>query len=377
MNFPHDSKAHDDQPQNSQTGDNQERDSFRHDLRTHLSAIVSLTDLIRNIPDPRESAPLLDALHLAAANALAIMNGGSHLQQPTSGETIPLAKMLRDFERLAKGLTQAQGANFTLSLAENCLSDHALSPDPVYLHRILMLLLDNALKYGEGADVTLDALCHKNDGIELFFADRGPGFRGQDTGLLFEPYQRGVKPDQAAGSGLGLWSARAIVTTMGGTITARENTPTGALFHIHLPIRTESVEPSHQSSEAKPVEAGAATTQQCNKKILVVDDNRTNHLIMDEMLKAMQYSPLHAASGSEALAMLENEKPDIAIIDIRMAEMDGWELARLIRSNSELENLLLVGISADTAPSDIAPFNSWLQRPINPVELNKCLLLEK
>ena len=215
------------------------------------------------------------------------------------------------------------------------------------------------------------------------FADNGPGFGGSNIDLLFEPYHRGPEPSEIAGTGLGLWSARNLVAMMNGKITAEENTPQGALFRITLPLVEMDPAP-HPAPFARPaIRQATPARAEVHGTILIVDDNSTNHLILGEMLTAMGYLCLHAQSGSEALALLERERPDLALIDIRMGDMDGRSLARHIRSMEDKKGerspsgrLPLVALSSDPAPEEFAPFRRWLQRPVSPLSLYDCLVAE-
>ncbi|PLW78076.1 ATP-binding response regulator [Cohaesibacter celericrescens] len=347
----------------------QKTDRFRHDLRTHLGAIVSLTDLIRQTPSPQDCAPLLDALHLAADNAMAIVEGGTDLQSPLGHQPEQLLRLLGNFDQLAKGLAQAHNTRFELHISDELRDQAPAIPEPTYLHRVLMLLLDNSIKYADGAPIQLSAAVkyHKTQSqIELIFSDTGAGFGDQDPMLLFEPYHRGKAEPSIAGSGLGLWSVRNIISVLGGKIQAQENTPSGAKITIDLPFETEQTAPDGPSAKEQ-----ASTSKPLH--ILLVDDNQTNHLILGEMLEAMDCECLHASSGHQALQLLRQTRPDLAIIDIRMAQMDGWELATRIRNTDSYGDFPLIALSSDPIPAQIAPFDDWVQRPLAPARLYQLL----
>ncbi|WP_316863035.1 hybrid sensor histidine kinase/response regulator [uncultured Cohaesibacter sp.] len=343
----------------------QNAESFRHDLRTHLSAIVSLTDLIQKTSDPDKSASLIAALHFAADSALAMVAGDVATNKTETSASILLTNWLAEFKGLAEILTHAQKTAFSLRIDKSLQNSKLIAPDPVYLHRILMLLLDNALKYAPGSDITLSASQNGQEDICLELADTGPGFQSQDPSLLFEPYNRGENIKQQ-GQGLGLWSVRNILAAMGGSITAHENKPNGAVFQIRLPAQSASQnliggEDKKDISDGLPDKAG-----QSQLHILAVDDNDTNRFILSEVLQAMDHSITAVRSGEEALTLLEEITPDLAIIDIRMEEMDGWQLAKQIKKKDSLSSMPLIAMSADDAPNAIDPFCCWMKRPVDP-----------
>lgn len=346
----------------------QESDALRHDLRTHISAIISLAEMVKKKPEGGNSSHLLDALQLAAGNALAIMDGTLNQREPSVDGSVNMLKVIEDFELLAQGLIQSSGAKLTIDIAKALSQDPNCYTDQVQLHRVLMLLLDNAFQYAPGADITFSAQRNKKNEIVLHLCDCGEGFGAEDLELLFMPYHRGNKHRNIHGTGLGLWSARNIVNLLGGTIQAKNNNPHGACFVITLP--EEPPNPGQMGG------ANLLTNQQIAKgKILIVDDNKTNHLILGEMLKSLGYEPTHCLSGTQALKKLAEQQFDLAFIDIRMNVMDGWELARQIRKMLPDTPLPLIALSADDEPAKLNHFALWIQRPIRPSDLTKTLHL--
>ena len=349
-----------------------EVDSFHHDLRTQLSAIVSLSTLIKKSPDPANCTALLEALHLAANNAMAMMDDGAKMHEALPTETMELVKLLKDFEQVATGIAEARGARFSLVLDPALKSSAFASPDPTYFNRLFTLLLDNAIKYAPGSDITLSASINDGNELALDFADNGPGFGVADPSLLFEPYHRGESSEGVAGSGLGLWSVKTIIKMMHGKIWAAGNKPNGAIFFIRLPLDVVATVPetndSNKAEEDTEAESGLAFSS------LIVDDNSTNQLIIAELLKAMGCSTNHASSGEEALGKLKTGLPDFMLLDIRMEGMDGWELAGKIRENNTWNGLPLIAVSSDPEPADLAPFDGWMQRPVNPDRLQTMLI---
>ncbi|MCT4657048.1 MAG: hybrid sensor histidine kinase/response regulator [Cohaesibacter sp.] len=345
-----------------------QEESLHHDLRTHISAVISLSNLIKSSPDPDQVGHLVDAIHLAADNALAIMDGGVRRPALPCGQGILLHECLDDFRTLALGLAHSSKASFSLTIDEDIAQLPPIVLDQAQLHRVLILLLDNALHYGEGADIFLTCgLDHESQQLELCLCDTGPGFGEDSAEHLFMPYQRGSNHQDKSGDGLGLWSARNIISVMGGTLTAKANLPHGACFRILLPLVPVF---SDQTCEELPFAGPQDLADRLAAlTILVVDDNKTNHLIMGEMLKAMNIRVLHALSGKQALHSLETNKPDLIFIDIRMPEMGGWDLAREIDLSSEIRAIPMIAISSDAAPAHMPLFAAWQQRPVRAADL--------
>ena len=83
----------------------------------------------------------------------------------------------------------------------------------------------------------------------------------------------------------------------------------------------------------------------------------------------MGFSTRHASSGEDALSQINSEKPDFALLDIRMDGMDGWELADQIRQRNSWKDVPLIGLSSDPIPAELGPFDGWMQRPVDPEKL--------
>ena len=347
-------------------GNEREVASFHHDLRTQISAIVSLTGLLKKKPDPAKSEALLEALYLAANNAMSMVDDGAKMHRAPPTEARKLMELLEEFGAIAEGLTEAREASFKLDLDKSLKRHPFASPDPVYFHRLFSLLLDNAMKYAPKSDITLEARMEQGNELAIDFYDNGPGFGVADPSLLFEPYNRGKEGEKVDGSGLGLWSVKNIVTMMNGKIWARNNDPSGAIFFIRLPLEIAK-------DIADIADENKINGADLSLSGLVVDDNETNQLILGELLKAMDCGADHAQSGDEALKVLSEKRPDFVISDIRMAGMDGWALAGKIRENDDWNDIPVIAVSSDPVPNDLAPFDEWLQRPVDTEALQAIL----
>ena len=354
-------------------GSDREVESFHHDLRTQLSAIASLTHLIRKSGNVSDNAALFEALELAANNAIALVEDGVRFHKAPPTQAMKLTDLLQDFGRLAQGWAEARGASFALRLDEALRKRPFASPDPVYFHRLFTLLLDNALKYAPGADIELSASIKRGTELAIRFADNGPGFGTADPSLLFEPYHRGKEGEKVSGTGMGLWSVKNIVTMMNGRIWATSNEPTGAVFHMRLPLAISNAALKPQSDEQQKLSEDIDDDVTLSHHGLIVDDNETNRLILGELLKAMDCSAGHAKSVKAALEWMASSRPEFVLSDIRMADMDGWALAETIRDNSAWDQIPVIAVSSDPVPFELEPFDGWLQRPVDPQTLQGLL----
>ena len=159
---------------------------------------------------------------------------------------------------------------------------------------------------------------------------------------------------------------RRIIDLHGGTVTADSaGSGKGSEFLIRLPAHT----PGEASSSAEPAPHRSETKQ---RRVLVVDDNRDAATTMAMLLKLAGHETAVAHNGADALAMLEDVAPDVALLDIGLPEMDGFELARAIRAVRD--DVLLIAVSGYGQPEDRvrsheAGFDEHFVKPVNPEQL--------
>ncbi|HEX8156818.1 MAG TPA: response regulator [Solirubrobacteraceae bacterium] len=106
-------------------------------------------------------------------------------------------------------------------------------------------------------------------------------------------------------------------------------------------------------------------------EILVIEDNEDNIALIDYLLRAYDYSPLLARSGAEGIRLALRELPDVILLDIRMPEMDGYEVAAALRKERELEGTRIVAVTASAMVGDReriagSGFDGYIQKPIEP-----------
>lgn len=198
---------------------------------------------------------------------------------------------------------------------------------PKRLRQVLTNLLSNAVKFtAPGGIVTVTAR-ETDDKIELYVSDTGIGIPPEEIPRIFGDFYRGMKVD-AEGAGLGLSIAKKIVEAHGGSIwvvSPDPETGKGARFGVSLP---RILEPSKaQADEETEAVAGA--------KILVTDDDPEMRGITALILESQGYEVRTAQDGEEALAKVEEEEPDLLVLDLLMPNMDGFEVCKRLEERRD------------------------------------------
>jgi two-component system, OmpR family, sensor histidine kinase KdpD len=224
-----------------------------HDLRSPLTSIRAATDSLRDPSLPlsdRDREELLATVAESADRLTGLVDNLLDSSRLAAGAVTPLLDRIGYDEVAARALLGLpEQGRVEIDIAED-LPD--VLADPGLLERIVANLVDNALRHGAGAPVTLRASSHA-DRVELRITDTGPGVSRRSREALFTPFQRSGDRRASTGIGLGLSVARGLAEVMGGTLTA-EDTPGGGLTTvISLPIASGSgAEPGPPPAAARP-----------------------------------------------------------------------------------------------------------------------------
>lgn len=241
------------------------------------------------------------------------------------------------------------------------------------LVQVLVNLLTNAAKYSQqGRAIYLAAAAEGNE-VVLRVRDEGVGIEPEMLSRVFDLFsQEWQSLDRSRGGlGLGLAIVRNLVTLHGGSVSASsEGRGRGSEFVVRLPrLKDVAQAPAEPASPPVP-ETGNAGKTRPRAKVLVVDDYALAAESLAMLLQEFGFETQIAHDGATALAAITQFQPDIALIDIGLPVMDGYELARAIRSMEQFEDMPLIAVTGYGQESDRvrvkeAGFNEHLVKPIN------------
>ncbi|MEQ8221836.1 MAG: response regulator, partial [Candidatus Eremiobacterota bacterium] len=267
----------------------------------------------------------------------------------------------------------------------NCLFNvdlpFLLRGDPFRLRQVLLNLLGNAIKFTEKGEVILEINLEKerDSDIILHFsvADTGPGIPEDALEKLFKAFSQldSMAGKKYGGSGLGLAISRRLVEMMGGTIGVKSKAGFGSNFYFTSVF--EKRQEISASEHIIPVELK-------DQRILIVDDNRTNRLILTKYLSTLGCRCDEAGNGIYALGKLhqaysEGDPFRIAIIDRKMPEMDGETLCKNIRSSDSIKDILIIILTSLDRRSELdelysTSVDACLTKPVKNAQLYKTIV---
>jgi CheY-like chemotaxis protein len=245
----------------------------------------------------------------------------------------------------------------------------AISVDTARMTQVLSNLLANASKFSDpGAEIRMLATLD-HDEVVLHVEDTGIGIDPEMLPRVFDAFSQEQQnlARSRGGLGLGLAIVRSLVAMHGGKVSAHsEGRGKGAIFTVRLPHASQHVSALAHAAEV----AESAPPRRDVRRILIVDDNRDAAAMLSDMLGALGYITRTAHDGPSALALLDAFRPEIALLDLGLPVMDGYELARAMRASPAAAEARLYAISGygqarDRARAKEAGFDAHFVKPVD------------
>ncbi|MXN65071.1 response regulator [Stappia sp. GBMRC 2046] len=357
-----------------------------HDLRTPLSAMRTATEIAMREPmsDTQSQAlgtvlEAIDALLAMTTNLLDSARANA-LERADAG-TPNVHALLSGVGRLFGAAAREKGLDFHLRI-DGALAGYQVA-DTAALRRIASVLADNAVKYTDAGSVVLEAKAvadTQSPVLILDVEDSGGGISEDDRSGLFKPYRRGEDAaGRQSGMGLGLWNARHLAAGAGGRLELASTSASGSRFQLTFPIyrEKEGSSPGGSQQREMPVPEGGVLP----RRVLVVDDNETHRRLLATVLKAFGVDVAIAASGEEALARFEaardDQRFDVALIDLTMPGMDGFQTLEALRDEEGGRSLPAIAVTAasnaDRNALSARGFSAVIEKPVDPAALHRTL----
>ncbi|WP_281783535.1 ATP-binding protein [Sinimarinibacterium flocculans] len=350
-----------------------------HEIRTPMNAIFGFSGLLQDRLDDPDNLRYIDAITSSAHALLGVVNDLLDYSSIESGK-VTLARRpcdLREIVDSATSLLAPQAADKQLALTTTVdeALPTALLMDGDRVRQMLLNLVGNAIKYTDSGSVTVSVSAHsgalpQTATCRIEVIDTGPGIEEEDQARIFEPFSRCGPSGLGGGTGLGLSITRQLARAMGGEVSLVSRPGEGSRFCLTLPdlqITPDAVEHRH---------AGMRLRDLPPLRALAVDDVALNLEVMKAIFENTGHELRVAHNAQEALSIVEHWMPDLAMLDIRMAEMDGLELARQLRQRPDAQALRLVAVTAtrlDTHGDDAALFDGFVLKPFTEQALSLVL----
>ena len=367
--------------------------SMSHEIRTPINIVIGMNELILREGEDETVLQYARNIESASRMLLCLVNDVLDLSKMEAGKLqivesdYTLSSMLSDAVLAVTARIRQKDLELKQEFDESLPS--VLRGDEIRIKQILNNLLSNAAKYTEKGTITFAVkgiYDEKGFSLEMSVTDTGIGIREEDMEKLFERFLR-LEMDKnryIEGTGLGLSIAKQLVDNMNGTFHVTSEYGKGSCFTVRIPQTIVDETPISQTKqtdgEARRRQADACADMS-QAKVLVVDDNSTNQLMMKMLLKRMQIQIECAGGGYECLQMTKEKKYDLILMDHMMPEPNGIQTLHMLRADEDNQNrntkVIVTTANAISGMEELYKnegFDGYITKPIMPEKMEELLV---
>ena len=323
--------------------------SLNHEIRTPLTGIMGMTDLLLETDMSEEQKDYVTAAKVCAESLFEILNATLEFTALSAGNLVLDHSEFAPREVLRNAAEEYRYQSEDKGLILRVIIDPSLPElafgDALRLRQLVGYLVSNAVKFTHVGSVTVEAAAEEQEnGLSLVIdvSDSGIGIEPQALETIFESFQQlesGLSRNYT-GLGLGLALTQKLVSLMGGTIVAESTKGQGSHFSLRIPLTAIS----ESTSSPRP-----ARTPQSLYHLLVVEDNKVARDIVEHVLLRRPYQIDFADCGEAAVDAACQRRYDLVLMDLQMPGMDGIEATAAIRQIQDYDDVPVLAFTASAS----------------------------
>lgn len=326
--------------------------TMSHELRTPLNAILGFSELMsldKNATAKQKET--LAIINRSGAHLLSMINDVLDISKIEAGrleldiKPIDMIKLLQDIGEMINGRLLNKPLNFKLEIADDM--PPFVNADSGKLRQVIINLLGNAIKFTKQGTVILRACSQPSSTINVLILevmDSGIGISDDEQTQLFKPFVQLTQETDAKGTGLGLAISKTLIELMGGTISVNSVLGEGSTFRIELPVTLANADEIMTETNYRMVKS--LVPNQPIWRLLIVDDNADNRLLLVTALKNLGFEVYEAENGQTAIEAFKSWQPDLIWMDMQMPTMSGYEATTKIRQLEGGDTVKIIALTA-------------------------------
>lgn len=316
--------------------------NMSHEIRTPLNSILGFSELLQNAGYPIEKREkYLKTINQNGKHLMQIINDLMEVSLIEAGQAFLKPRQIDVRELVGQIAADAKERLINKEVKINVedkipIEKRIVNTDDTKIKQVLDNLINNSIKFTKQGDINISSEYSDNNHLYFTVSDTGIGIRKQDQEYVFERFRQGTAPEDElhSGTGLGLSIAQSLVELMGGTIWLESEEGKGTTVSFTVKVNNDTMNVEQDKHE--PMSTVSNSGHARSKNILIVEDEDSNYLFLEAVLKKENHRVSRAADGKTALEIFESthDEIDLVLMDIKIPKLDGLEVTRRMKEIS-------------------------------------------
>lgn len=348
-----------------------------HELRTPLNSILGFSQMMMlDDRDPQDADSIANIYH-SGTHLLSIINEILDLAKVESGnieinmDDIAINEVIEECVEMIKPMASQRG--ISIEVKTNLDGEYYVAADKNKLSEVILNLASNAVKYNKSnGTVIISTDLTGQHSLRIQVTDTGDGLSENQKQKLFRPMERlGAEYTNIEGTGIGLVISKRLIELMGGTIGFESKEGAGSTFWIEIATSGHSPEQPQLSLNQIRSTDYLKIDPSYKYNVLYIEDNLSNLALMERIFERFNnVNLITTRSPAEGIELASSYKPDLLLLDINLPGMNGYEILKKLKSNSETKSIKAFAVSADAMrndnnKSDREMFDEYITKPID------------